>query len=75
MKLLISKFNFVKMKQLTMILKNEKSMFFKSLKESKLSHNQKLHLIILSSASENALNFLIHYFHVNERIHYHSLKT
>ena len=58
------------MRQLTVISKNEKSMFFKSLKESKLFYNQKFHSIILSFANENALSFLIFHFHINKRIHY-----
>ena len=75
MKLLTSKFSFAKIKQLTKISKNKKLMFFKNLKENKLSHDQKLHSIIFSFASENVLNFLIFHFYANERIYYHSFKT
>ena len=76
MKVLTLKFNLAEIKQLTVISKNEKSMFFKNLKESKLFRNQRFfHSIILSFASENALNFSIFYFHANERIYYYTFRT
>ena len=55
-----------------MISKIEKLMFFKSLKENKLSHDQEFSLITLSFASENVSNLLI--LRANTRIHYYSFK-